>query len=227
MTDLSTIDWRNEPGEEGVVTRVDKSSITLDSSWGCSWPKDAGPMPRVGDRVKIVGEMGHEFYGMVLNHRLVWWLTPAEREQRRADWLREYHERQERDFVAAEARLDADYDALPRPFRFRIDQLRAAGGRAWRVESESYEMFVCKEAVKMAEHFRTREALAAWKDLSYEDQRAAWDGYDDGHSGNTFGCALMLAALWCDAGLSDQAEALVVQPQAISPIAGDPRYASR
>lgn len=217
-------DWKSEPGEESVVTKVANGSITQENGWSIFWRDDAGPIPNVGDRVKVCGEIGYPFYGLAVNGELRWWLTSEQREQRLADELAKLKADREARWVEAEPKLDADYDDLPAPFRFRIDQLRARGGREWRVEMESYEMFCLTEAVKIAERFGSRAEIARWNKLPYADQRAEWDGFDDGHSGNTFGAACSLAALWCDAGMSDRAEALVVQPQAMAPIAGDPRY---
>lgn len=223
-TDLDGIDWRAEPFDEGVVKEVRDHSISLDNSSGFVWREDAGPPPRVGDRVRVLGPMGRPFYGFVVNDELVWFLTPEEREQERQQRIVENNRRREQEFAEAEQQLDMDFDALPPAFQARILSLREAGGREWRIHDESYEMFVCVEAVKIACHFQTREEIARWVDLDYAAQRAEWDGFGDGHSGNTFGAACFLAALWCDTGMADRAERLVVQPQAIAPLAGDPRY---
>lgn len=67
---------------------------------------------------------------------------------------RQKAERFERD----RARLDAEYDALPQVFKDRIDRFRG-NNPTFRPDFESYEMFVCTEAVKLAE--RAREAVAA------------------------------------------------------------------
>lgn len=222
MANVTEIDWRAEPCEQGVVTRVDGRSISYGDHWGCGWPDGAGDPPVVGDHLRVLGRFGGEFYGMVVNDELRWYLTPAERTARREKWLRELREKRERAFAENEAKLDADYDALPIPFRIRIDQLRAAGGQDWRIENEAYEMFVCVEAVKMADHFGSRAEIARWYALPYDQQKAEWDGFDSGHSGNTFGCAASLAAKYLDS--PDRSESVVVAAAAISPIGGDPRY---
>lgn len=214
-------DWTNEPVScSGRVTHVDDHSVSLDDGHGFGWNKDAGPPPQVGDHVRVLGEYGYEFYGFVLNDRLVWFLTPEQRAERRARWLADNAQRKRDRFEAARDRLDADYESLPPVLQRRIDQLRAAGGEEWRVDSESYEMFVCTQAAAMAEHFESVDALRAWADLPYDQQRAGFPGLDDGHSGNTFGAACHLAGLLLDGGV----ERAVVMPQAISPISGDPRY---
>lgn len=220
---LNLIHWRDEPRNEGLVERVDGTSVSLDDHTGFVWPDWTDhPIPQVGDRVAVIGGFGHPFYGVVVEGTLVGWLTPEERDQRHRDMVTAMNERREREFVENEAKLNADYAALPLAFQFRIDQLRAAGGRDWRVQTESYEMFVCTEAAKMAAHFTTVEALERWWRLPHGEQRAEWGGYADGHSGNTFGAACHLAREYLRSG--DRSEALVAAPQAMAPIAGDPRY---
>lgn len=219
-------EWKREPHEEGTVKKLSErdgrvTSITLDTSIGCGWPHEASADPSIGDRVRIIGPFGRPFYGMAINGRLVWWLTPVEREQRRMDALVKMRADRERRFVEAEARLDAEYEALPPVFRQRIRQLRERGGRDWRVENESYEMFCCTEAVKIAEHFESAAEIERWYRLPYQEQRAEWDGFAEGHSGNTFAAACTYAAWFAD---NPHSERLVAAPQAISPLAGDPRY---
>lgn len=220
--------WQDEPCEAGTVKSlsVNKDTgrvtgITLDTSIGCGWPHDAEADPVIGDHVRIIGPFGRPFYGMAINGRLVWWLTPEQREEKQQRALADIRSRREQNFIDNEARLDEQYEALPPVFRQRIRQLRERGGRDWRVEGESYEMFVCTEAVKIAEHFGTAEEIQRWYALPYKEQKAEWDGFDAGHSGNTFGAACHYAALYAQ---NPHSERLVATPQAISPLAGDPRY---
>lgn len=99
------------------------------------------------------------------------------------------------EFEVARPKLDAQFAALPLAFQQRIERFRRDGGPDWRWQFESYEMFVCAEAVKIAEHCaREHITLRQFAALPYDEQKAA--GISDGHSGTTFGAAVHLARLW-------------------------------
>jgi hypothetical protein len=87
--------------------------------------------------------------------------------------------------------MDADYDALPDDFKQRIDRFRK-NNPDFRVDYEAYEMFCCMEAIKIANACKTVENV----DKFYKSGNSKLvPDLSDGHSGNTFGCACLLAKL--------------------------------
>lgn len=198
--------------EEGVITHVDP--YATGPGWSVSWGdgmgcgvRDVGITPKVGDTLTTFGQFGHTFHGQALNGEVLWYLTVEDEEaERQANITKADQDKRDR-FEADRARLDATYESLPDTFKERIDKFRRTNPD-WRWQWESYEMFACTEALKIASYCSiTRladtddgheptadENLAAYRELPYDDQKKA--GIDDGHSGNTFGFACRLAHWW-------------------------------
>lgn len=137
------------------------------------WRKRTGKKPEAGMRVHLYsGGLGSEFHGVDIDGEEVFWLTPAERVARRADWLANYDRRQREKFAEQREQLDADYEGLPPLLQDRIKQFREEEG--FRAGWEGYEMFCCKEAAKFAE-----AARQAVEDGSYADEVDAFWALDD------------------------------------------------
>lgn len=112
-------------------------------------------------------------------------------EQERVKRLANHEKEKQTKFKEQKAQLDKDYDALPPAFQARIDRFRKNNPR-FRIDYESYEIFCCKEAVKIAKACKTPQDVEKFKHLNYNKQREIAD-IDNGHSDNTFGCAVNLA----------------------------------
>lgn len=217
---------------EGTITRVDSPScpggswsITYADGWGCGLRGDLGAEPKVGDHFRTYGRFGRSFHGQALNGKLLWYKSPAEMDADHAAWIAQHKADQAARFERERSQLDADYEALPWVLRKRIDRFRAANP-AFRVEYESYEMFVCTQAVALAEWAGTQTdpvaAIDGWKDLPYEQQVQSVPVWSDGHSGNTHGCAVVLAKTLCTS-----TERAAVMPGAMSPLVGTADYSTR
>jgi len=225
---------------EGVIERVEPYgdgkgwSVTLSDHTGCG-VREAGVEPKVGDTLTIYGTFGYSFHGQALNGKLLWYLTPEEEEAERQQWLADHDRKKREEFEANREQLDRDYDSLPPLFKMRIDRFRKANPD-FRWESESYEMFVCTQAVVLAEWAREgthtpEEAVAkieAWNKINSADHDPPYDyraqvdavpGWADGHSGNTHGCAVMLAKEYLTTP-----ERIVLEPGALAPLVGTNDY---
>lgn len=168
--------------------------------------------PHVGDEVRYYGRgLGYAIRGLMIRGLMIYYRTEAEEEARHAAWVAEKHAERQRKFdEGGRAELDAKYAALPPIFQARIDKYRR-NNPDFRVEYEPYEMFCCEEAVKLAAHVGTVEAMEHYVSLAsqetFEADRARWDAeweeqkaIDraaglalDEHSGNTHGAAVSLA----------------------------------
>lgn len=185
--------------ETGTITKIGTDEdgrvvdITSSNGWSCGYNDGGtGVVPKVGDTWTTYGQIGYAFHGVALNGRVLWYLTPEEEEAKRQRELAEMDAKRQADFEANRNQLDRDYDALPPLFKVRIDRFRKAN-EDFRWKYEGYEMFVCSQAVAFAEWAQTPEALDAWAQLPYDKQREMCPDMADGHSGNTFGCAVALA----------------------------------
>ncbi len=167
----------------------------------CGLKKKYGVTPKVGDKLTVHTKGGTfgTIRGMDLNGSRIFWKTDEELEQERLEWLANNEREKKERFEKNKAQMDADYEALPDAFKKRIDRFRA-NNPDFRVEFESYELFCCMEAVKIANACQTPEKVQEFKILNWEEQTEMVEGLSDGHSGNTFGCAVALAYLY----LSDE-----------------------
>lgn len=183
--------------KEHRITKVQANSggwvITVDSGWCFGVPSHSPVKPTVGAVARFYGRGdGHQVRGLTINGVTVFYRSEAEQkaENQREAKEREKAERQE--FEDSRAEFDAKYAALPEVFQRRLDRFRA-GNPDFRWKFEGYEMFCCTQALAFAAQFPTEKELDAWSLMPYEKQKAACPAMEDGHSGNTFGCAVLLA----------------------------------
>ena len=90
------------------------------------------------------------------------------------------------------AKLDEDYIFLPELFQKRMDRLRLASPDD-RYSWESYEMFILTQAVLIYDTLQNPEDIEEFREGSWDYQKRMVPDLDDGHSGNTFGCATFMA----------------------------------
>jgi hypothetical protein len=114
-----------------------------------------------------------------------------------AKYLQDQQDERLLKFGAGLAQYEADIAALPEAFQARFAFLRKKAN--WDPEFGPYEMFVCKEAVKITKCLTSQADLKAFYDSSVEAQKRTVPTLDfDQHSGNTFGSACKLAALFIE-----------------------------
>lgn len=129
-------------------------------------------VPKAGDKVRFYGKgMGYYVRGVSVEGHVFRYMTEDEEA---AKHLREKEEREAEmraEFEAARADMDRRFDALPEPFQKRIER-RRRNNPDFRWRYESYEMFVCEEAVKFT-------AVAADARLSLEYHKEIADFWAD------------------------------------------------
>lgn len=124
--------------------------------------------PKPGDTISLYCRNGSFVVGVDLNGKRVFLYTQEEWDAESAfEEARSERQKAER-FECQRAALDADYEALPQVFRDRIDRFRT-NNPTFRQDYESYELFVCKEAVVLAE--KAREAVSSGE---YDDEVEAF-----------------------------------------------------
>ena len=179
---------------EEIVTKATDDSITGESGWSLFVPEDSPVKPAVGMVARFYGRgIGYPVRGLFLDGQRVFYRTEAEqRAQFEADAARRQSER-EAEFEAKREETDRRIEALPEDFRRRIYRFQQHGGRKFRVEFEPYELFVCEQAVAIASAFTSEEEIEAFREKPWADKMAAVPALTDQHSGNTFGCSVVLA----------------------------------
>lgn len=202
ITGDRTVDerWRFDTEYERVkIAKVTAGreyfDVLREDGWSLGVP-DVGIEPEVGDWMRCYGKgIGYQVRGIVIEGKgVVRYDSPAEFEARREQENRERQDKKQTALDEGRSARDLRIRELPRPLRLRIEGFQAAREH-WRRDHEEYELFVCEEAAKIAQHFEGPNAvynLNAWAELKYDEQRQAWDGMDGGHSGNTWGAAVAL-----------------------------------
>jgi hypothetical protein len=152
------------------------------------------PTPKVGDMISFKrrdynSTLGVKVNGEVLYERTIHDLALEDEEQKLRFALDHIEA-----FKKAKPALDAAYESLPSWFKMRINKFRGNNPK-FRWEYESYEMFCCTQAVKIAEAFKgkPKDIFDVFVKAEWADQLKMVPGLEDGHSGNTFGAACQLA----------------------------------
>lgn len=174
------------------VTKGDKHySISLENS--CCFGLDIkyNYEPKVGDEIQLFTIKGSQIRGVFANGKKIFYKFDEQIEQERKEWLEKYEKEKQETFEKENPQLDRDYNALPKEFKARIDRFRKNNPR-FRVDYEPYEIFCCKEAIKIAETCKTFKGVERFKKLNFNEQKEKAKISDE-HSGNTFGCAVTLA----------------------------------
>ena len=193
--------------------------LRVDGSALLTCPKIKGFVPVAGMIAKFYGKgFGYTVRGVEINGNIMYYRTPEEEEERHKKWCDDKDERDKKNFKKMNKKLDEYYNKLPDLFKQRIDKFRN-NNPDFRWKYESYEMFCCNEAVKIANALKSIEEIKKWKDLSFEEQKKLVD-IDEGHSGNTFGCSVNLACWY----LSSCPENVVRQYGALAPLVGSKEY---
>lgn len=178
--------------EETTVSKVDAHSFNRADGW--TFGRHGADM-KVGDVVRFYpAGISGVVRGFFVNGKRIFYRTVAEDRAKFESEQRQIKKEKKADFEAKRSNYDMRYADLPEVFQRRLDRFREHN-KDFRWDLEPYELFVCEEAVKIAKHLKTEAAIVAWKDLSWEKQKKQVP-IDDGHSGNTFGCACLLARLY-------------------------------
>lgn len=149
-------------------------------------------VPQAGDIITLHTYGGSSIRGIDLNEKKLYYLTEAQLEADRVKWLAKNQKRKETAFKKGVKRLDKAYDNLPDAFKKRFDRFRANDAN-FRVDSESYEMFCCEQAVAIAKGCGTPDDVKTFARKEWAEQVKIVPELNDGHSHNTFGSAINLA----------------------------------
>jgi predicted GIY-YIG superfamily endonuclease len=154
-----------------------------------------GIVPVKGDKIKLYGNgLGSPVRGIVINDKVVYYRTVEEQEEKHKNDVEKFNNEKKKEFEENREEYDKKYDSLPDVFKKRINRFRSAK-TDFRWQYEPYELFVCEEAIKIADALKTEEEIKKFVDLDYSDQKKLVD-IDDNHSGNSFGCACNLALVY-------------------------------
>ena len=183
--------------ETNEITGVSESENYFEISHGgmcCGLKKSYEVTPKVGDKLTVhtKGGVFGTIRGMDLNGTPIFWKTDEDLEKERQEWLDKNEADKQQKFKENVSEMDKQYNSLPKCFQERIDKFRANNDR-FRIDYESYELFCCEQAVFIAESCKTPDKVKEFKEMKWEEKLKTVPKLSDGHSGNTFGCAVSLA----------------------------------
>jgi hypothetical protein len=205
--------------EDEVITEVSEGDTYYSIGMGSSFfgiDKKWGKIPKVGDKVRIGTKgIGSTIRAVFLNGEKVYHKTEADIDREHKEWVDAENVKKETAFTENKTKMDAEFDALPKIFQLRISRFRNGNAR-FRIEYEPYELFVCQEAIKIAEHCKTGEKVKEFAKLPYKEQEEV---ISNQHSGNTMGCAMRLAYLYLT-----NPEHIVYEHGALVPLVGCEAY---
>ena len=215
-------EWCDTEYEETTITEVRgdaEKGWEIKRSDGFSFMfecKDFTPL--VGMTARFYGKgIGYIVRGLVIDGHEIFYRTREQDDERHRNWCEERERAQREEFNANKDDLDRRFSSLPHVFQQRIQRFRD-NNPDFRWQYESYELFCCEQAVEIANHVPL-DGIDEFCRLPWESQKAAVPGLDDGHSGNTFGCAALLAKLYLS-----QPENVVKLHGALSPLVGSKAY---
>lgn len=186
--------------EEAKIVAVNGDNngwmIKRDDGWSFFVPGDSGVTPEVNQTARFYGEgAGFTVRGLFLNGQKVFYRTKEEDQERHRKWCEDKEKQDKEKFEATKELTDHRVSLLPLVFQQRLQRFRD-NNPDFRWKFESYELMVCEQAVLFAKRFKTPEAIKNFYDKPWDIQEEMCPGLDQGHSGNSFGCAIKLATLY-------------------------------
>ena len=161
-----------------------------------SCPKIKNFTPAVGMLAKFYGKgTGYTVRGIEIDGHIMFYRTEKEADQDHKEWC-ESRKRERIEYYNRNVeKYQEDYKNLPKYFQERMDRLIAKSPND-RHDWEPYELFILLQAAGIAKYLKSVEAIEEWKKFSFDKQKEMVPTLDDGHSGNTYGCAVGFAKLF-------------------------------
>ena len=168
-------------------------TIAMKSGWHIGCPATlCEQKPAPGEEILLFGKgTGYYVRGVIIGGRVYRYETAIEAQVAAMIEQDAAMAKRDAEAIAQAPERDAAVAKMPADFRARIERFRAGRPR-WRADFEPYEIFICEEAIKIAEALKTEAAIRAFHKLPYEDQLKQVEISHD-HSGNTFAQAVRLA----------------------------------
>lgn len=188
-----------------TITAVNDTGVTVEDGWSIFVDFTDKPPLSPGDVAEFYStsnRLGGRVRGMFVNDiEYIKYQTREEAETERLEWLANYEREKRERYVKNSSKWLESKDRLREPLRKRIERFEEMHGveKFW-TEDGGYELFVCEQADRLLDYAESQatdgnsleQVIDAWSKLSYDEQ-AKMPGFDDGHSGNTFGGMVYLA----------------------------------
>lgn len=176
-------------------------------------------VPKVGDMVGFYGKgTGYIVRGLFVDGKKVFYRTEKQQDALFKRQIAADERKRKLAFTKNRKKYEARISALPTEFRNRIDGFRTRN-KKFNADHLPYELFTCEQSVAFAKALKTVDEITRFHKLDYADQKKLVPAMDDGHSGNTFGAACVLARLYLE-----QPELIAKMHGALCPLVGCKDY---
>ena len=156
---------------------------------------------KVGDAITCYMVQGCMIRGVDVNGKRLYYKTDEELDREHKEFCANLDRDREEAYAKNKDKIDKQIAGLSPRLKARMDRLIKEDPK-FLVQDGSYELFVMVEADKIANHLRPKlegdtsqknieRVCKKFFDLPYTQQAEV---VDEGHSGNTFGCAVQFAA---------------------------------
>lgn len=208
--------------EEGKPTRWE---LSMEDHLGFCFEdaEGVGIPPAVGETIRCYGRgMGYPIRGVAIvdkdgNPRVYRYHTEDESQKHREEMVAARKKEESDKFQENLSEFTKAVMDLPPMFRARMERFLQKPG--WGAEFGNYELFSCREALKILEVCKTPDQIRAFHGMKWEEQKKMVPTLDDGHSGNTFGMACKLALIYVE-----KPEMLPLFHGALCPLVGCQNY---
>ena len=186
--------------EVRYLTGVSMDDYTVTLNWesmGLCYDRKLAPefTPTAGMQTVVWGSIGRPVRGLAIDSRMIYYRTEDQEKDRHRQWCEENERKDQESYTAAKDSNEEKIANLPMVFQERIRVFRNFSPE-WGHKFEGYELFVCEQAVLIAEALKTPEAIRYFHKSSWHEQKAQVPEISGDHSGNTFGSACSLASVF-------------------------------
>jgi len=200
MNALLEIMAEDDDYEVRDLTEVSIGDDTVTLNWesmGFCYDRKLAPdfTPTAGMQTGVWGSIGRPVRGLAIDGRIIYYRTEEQEKEKHRQWCEENERKDQESYTAAKESNDNKIAKLPPIFQERIRQFREFNPE-WGHKFEGYELFVCEQAVMMADKLKTSEAIKDFHKASWEEQKEQVPEISCDHSGNTFGSSCSLASVF-------------------------------
>jgi len=210
--------------EDCLIKKVQGSGsyyeITLENGVSLGIKKSYNVKPKIKDRIRVYpkAQLGSVIRGIFINDKKVFYRTKKQQEAKQKRELEKRIEEKKKDYERHKEEYKDRINRLPIEFQDRIKRFQINNlNFGW--DFLPYELFCCEQAVLFANKLKTIMALDDFYKMEWKERKKFIPELNDGHSGNTFGLAVLLAKYFITAP-----EMIVKEHGAMCPLVGCKEY---
>lgn len=186
--------------QTGIITRAEKQD---DGKWSLTWDGWGlvaecwldGFEIKEGDEIEVSAPLGFQPRRVAINGTVIYEKDQEYMDDQHAVYLAESRMAKRRDLFRNREAYRARVEALPAPFKTRIQWfIDEKGFDDFFLDVGTYELFILEQAAEIYNAVDDPAVIRRIRDYSHEEAVKALPFLDSGHSGMTWAAAFGLAA---------------------------------